>query len=63
MAGSLLKCLTGNRVPIQEGQVLYNELSSAMVEHRKYDGCNIMQYTEQQDTEGMLAVFLLREAD
>ena len=34
-----------------------------MVEHRKYDGYYIMQYTEQQDTEVMLAVFLLHEAE
>ena len=51
------------KVPIEDEQELYNELSSAMVEHRKYDGYYIMQYSEQQDTEGMIAVFLLREAD
>ena len=51
------------KVPIEDEQELYNELSSAMVEHRKYHGYYIMQYSEQQDTEGVIAVFLLREAD
>ena len=41
----------------------YNELLSAMMENRLYDGCYVMQYSERQETEGKVAVFLLREAE
>jgi len=42
---------------------LYNELYLAMMEHREYDGCYVMQYSERQEQEEMVAVFMLREAD
>ena len=41
---------------------LYNELYLAMMEHREYDGCYVMQYSEQQDNGRMVAVFLMRES-
>ena len=41
---------------------LYIELMSAMMENREYDGCYVMQYSERQEQEGMVAVFMLRDA-
>ena len=40
---------------------LYNELLSAMMENREYEGCHVMQYSERQEHERMVAIFLLRE--
>ena len=50
------------KVNIEKEQALYDELYSAMMEHREYDGCYVMQYSERQEHEGMVAVFMLRES-
>ena len=40
------------------------DLYSAMMEHREYDGCYVMQYSEYRDSEGrMIGEFMLREAN
>ena len=49
------------RVFIDDDQALYNELTSAMMEHRKVDGGYVMQYSEHQENGRMVAVFLLRD--
>jgi len=51
------------RVSMDKEPELYNELYSAMMEHREYDGCYVMQYSEHRDTDGLIAVFMLREAE
>jgi len=51
------------RVSIEKEPELYKELESAMLEHREYDGCYIMQYPEYRNSEyQMIAEFILREA-
>ena len=42
---------------------LYRELESAMLNHTLYDGCYVMQYSEHNEHEGKVAVFLLREVN
>ena len=49
-------------VRIEKEPALYDELYSAMMEHREYDGCYVMQYSESQEHEGVVAVFMLRES-
>ncbi|MGB5473085.1 MAG: hypothetical protein WBQ78_06385 [Gammaproteobacteria bacterium] len=47
---------------IHEERKLYETLLSATMNHTKYDGCYVMQYSEHRDREGqMMAEFLLRE--
>jgi len=51
------------KVNIAEEQELYNELYSAMMEHNRYDGCYIMQYSEYLNSElQMMGEFMLRDA-
>jgi hypothetical protein len=40
---------------------LYRVLESAMLNHTLYEGCYVMQYSEHNEHEGKVAVFLLRE--
>ena len=42
---------------------LYRELESAMLNHTLYEGCYVMQYSEHNEHEGKVAVFLLREVN
>jgi len=49
------------KVCIEKEQVFYNELYSAMMEHREYDGCYVMQYYESQENGYMVALFTLRD--
>ena len=51
------------KVIIHEEQALYDELYSAMMEHREYDGGYVMQYTEQHENGLMIATFTLRDAE
>jgi hypothetical protein len=51
------------KVCIEKEPALYNELFSAMVECREYDGCHVLQYSEYCNGEGwMIGEFMLREA-
>ena len=51
------------KVCIEKEQALYNELYSAMMDHREYDGCYVMQYSEYRSSEGqMMGEFILRDA-
>jgi hypothetical protein len=51
------------RVCIEKEPELYKELESAMVEHREYDGCYIMQYSEYRNSEyQLIGEYLLCEA-
>ncbi|MEN8206686.1 MAG: hypothetical protein ABFS24_11820 [Pseudomonadota bacterium] len=49
------------KVCIEKEQALYDDLYSAMLEQREYDGCNVMQYSEYQENGQMTAVFTLYE--
>jgi hypothetical protein len=50
------------KVFIEKEQALYDELMSAMMEHRQYEGGYVMQYNEDRDSEGrMIGKFMLRE--
>ena len=51
------------KVNIEKEQTLYDELYSAMMEHREYDDGFVMQYTEQQENGLMVATFTLRDAE
>jgi len=51
------------KVCIKKEQALYNELYSAMMEHREYEGCYVMQYTEHQENGWTVASFSLRDAE
>ena len=51
------------KVNIEKEQALYNELYSAMMEHREYDGGYVMQYTEQQENGWTVASFMMRDAE
>ena len=51
------------KVTIEKEQALYNELYSAMMEHREYDGGYVMQYTEQQENGWTVASFMMRDAE
>ena len=52
------------RVSIQREQALYDELMSAMMEHRQYEGGYIMQCSEHRGNQGqMVAEFMLRDAE
>ena len=51
------------KVIIHEEQALYDELYSAMIEHREYDGGYVMQYSEHQVNSQMTAVFMLRQEE
>ena len=52
------------KVCIEKEQALYDELMSAMMEHRQYEGGYIMQCSEHLGNEGqMVAEFMLRDAD
>ena len=59
-------CFMSNRVIrviIDTEPELYAELESAMMNHTRYEGCYVMQYSEHRDSElRMVAEFLLREA-
>ena len=51
------------RISIVREQALYDELMSAMMEHREYEGGYIMQCSEHRGGEGqMVAEFTLRDA-
>ena len=51
------------QVRIEREQALYDELMSAMMEHRQYEGGYIMQCCEHRGNEGqMVAEFMLRDA-
>ena len=51
------------RVNIERERALYDELFSAMLEGREYEGCYIMQCSEHHGGEGqMVAEFTLRDA-
>ena len=51
------------KVRIDREQALYDELMSAMMEHRQYEGGYIMQCSEHRGNEGqMVAEFMLRDA-
>lgn len=50
-------------INIEQEPELYKELESAMVEHREYDGCYIMQYSEYRNSEyQLIGEYLLCEA-
>ena len=51
------------KVIIHEEQALYDELYSAMMEHREYGGGYVMQYSEHQVNGQMTAVFMLRQEE
>jgi hypothetical protein len=52
------------KVRIDREQALYEELMSAMMEHRQYEGGYIMQCCEHRGGEGqMVAEFMLRVAE
>ena len=52
------------RVSIEREQALYDELMSAMMEHRQYESGYIMQCSEHRGNEGqMVAEFMLRNAE
>jgi hypothetical protein len=52
------------KLNIEQDQALYDELMSAMTEHRQYDGCYIMQYSEyRRDLLQMVGEFMLREPE
>ena len=49
---------------IEQDPELYDELMSAMMEHREYDGCYIMQFSESRGDElQMVGEFILREPE
>jgi hypothetical protein len=47
---------------LKKEQALYNELLSAVMEHREYDGGYVMQHSESQENGYMVALFTLRDA-
>ena len=49
-------------VRIEKEQALYEELYSAMMQHREYDGCYVMQYNEYQEGGWTTASFMVRDA-
>jgi hypothetical protein len=49
------------KITIHKEPALYDELYSAMAEHREYDGCHIMQYAEYPENGYMVATFMLRD--
>jgi len=49
------------KVSVADERPLYDELMSAMMEDREYDGCYIIQYSEHQENGYKVAVFMLRE--
>lgn len=52
------------KLNIVQDQALYDELMSAMMEHREYDGCYIMQFSESRGDElQMVGEFMLRESE
>ena len=52
------------KVRIDREQALYDELMSAMMEHRQYEGGYIMQCSEHRGNQGqMVAEFMLRDAE
>ena len=52
------------KLNIVQDQALYDDLMSAMMEHRQYDGCYIMQYSEYRgDLLQMVGEFILREPE
>jgi hypothetical protein len=49
------------KLNLEKDQELYEEPMSAMMEHRQYNGCYIMQYQEHRGDElQMVGEFLLR---
>jgi len=48
------------KVYMKEEPEHYDELYSAMMEHREYEGCYVMQYSELQENGQMVAIFMLR---
>ena len=52
------------KVDIEKDQALFDELMTATLEHREYDGCFIMMYSEYRGGEGqMVGEFMLRERE
>jgi len=52
------------KVSIEKDQALFDELMTATLEHREYDGCFIMMYSEYRGSEGqMVGAFILRERE
>jgi hypothetical protein len=51
------------RICIRKERSLYDELYSAMEEHREYDGCYVMQYSEYPVDGEMIGQFMLRESN
>ena len=52
------------RVSIERERALYDELFSAMLEGREYEGGYIMQCSEHRGNQGqMVAEFMLRDAE
>ena len=49
-------------VRIEKEQALYDELYSAMLEHREYEGGYVMQYNEYQEGGWTIASFMVRDA-
>ena len=50
------------KVCIDKEQALYDELYSALMEYREYDGGYVVQYSESQENGYMVALFTLRDA-
>ena len=52
------------KVNIEKDQALFDALMTATLEHREYDGCFIMMYSEYRGSEGqMIGEFILRERE
>jgi len=50
------------RAGIEKERELYEALLSATMNHKEYDGCYVMQYSEYRETDGqMIGVFVLRK--
>jgi len=49
------------KVSMHRDLALYEELMSAMMEDREYDGCYIIQYSEHQENGYKVAVFMLQD--
>lgn len=51
------------KVCIEREQVLYDELCSAMLEHREHEGGYVMQYSEHQEGGWTFALFMMRDTE
>lgn len=51
------------KVYIQREPERYEELMSAMLEHREYNGCYVMLYSEYEENGWKIGEFMLRDAD